>query len=340
MKKTTAFFLSVAIICMIIGGIGSATFFRRAEQSMTKQTMKTYDIKDKKNTKEIHLNLSGNADFYILTESSNKVVMNTRSSKPISIESSLDVKEKNDQLTISANSNRKKMELDGLKFDIFDRGSAVNLTIPDTVERLIIDGKSSGDIHLSNVTTKKIDVAMNNADVNANTINTEKLTIETQNGDIHVKNDIRADEATFKTANGDIQINNFTSSDWSVYSSSGDISLYTVKGTSKIETVNGDIEANNLKGDVSVKSVNGQFSLSGTDMPKKLSVESQQGDIQLNTEEILYDVSIKTKTTLGDSTIFGKERSSYKKGKEKKSFELKSNSGDISVDGPSDGDDD
>ncbi|WP_086314237.1 hypothetical protein A5821_001839 [Enterococcus sp. 7F3_DIV0205] len=339
MKKTTAFFLSIGILAMIIGGIGSAVYFRRAETTMTDTKNQTYEIKNKQSTKEIHLDLSGNADFYILTENSTKVVMDTRSSMPVSLKSSLDVKEKNNALVISARSDKNRQEMNGLKFDLFDRGSAVTLTIPENTERLVIDGQTNGDINLSNVKTKDLAIKLSNSDINVSAINTENLTIEATSGDLRINSDVRTNEATFKTTNGEIQINDFTASNWSATSTSGDIYLNTVKGTAKIETSNGEIQATDLKGETEVRSTNGDFSLYGTEIPKKLLVETQLGSIQLYTEEILYDVTIKTKTKLGDSTIFGKERTSYKRGKGTKSFDLRSNSGDISVEGPSDYDD-
>lgn len=339
MKKTTAFFLSIGILAMIIGGIGSAVYFRRAETTMTDTKNQTYEIKNKQSTKEIHLDLSGNADFYILTENSTKVVMDTRSSMPVSLKSSLDVKEKNNALVISARSDKNRQEMNGLKFDLFDRGSAVTLTIPENTERLVIDGQTNGDINLSNVKTKDLAIKLSNSDINVSAINSENLTIEATSGDLRINSDVRTNKATFKTTNGEIQINDFTASNWSATSTSGDIYLNTVKGTAKIETSNGEIQATDLKGETEVRSTNGDFSLYGTEIPKKLLVETQLGSIQLYTEEILYDVTIKTKTKLGDSTIFGKERTSYKRGKGTKSFDLRSNSGDISVEGPSDYDD-
>ncbi|WP_430602446.1 hypothetical protein IGJ02_002816 [Enterococcus sp. DIV0724b] len=336
MKKTTAFFLTIGVLAMIIGGIGSAVYFRRAENSMTDTKTQTYEIKNKQNTKEIHLDLSGNADFYILTENSNKITMNTRSSVPVSLNSSLDVKEKNNQLTVSANSSKKKKESNGLKFDIFDRGSAVTLTIPDDTERIVIDGKANGSIYLSNTRTKDLSISMSNGDINLSDSNSEKLTIETTNGNLNVHTDVRTDDASFKTTNGEIQLNDFAASTWSAASTSGDIYINSVKGIATIETTNGEIQATDLKGEVKVKSTNGDFSLYGTEIPQKLLVESQQGSIDLHTEEILYDVMIKTKTKLGDSTIFGKERTSYKRGKGTKALTLETNSGDISVEGPSD----
>lgn len=339
MKKTTVFFLTIGILAMIVGGIGGTVYFRRAEHSMVDVKKQTYEIKDKQSKKSIHLNLSGNAEFYILTENSNKVVMDSRSSLPVSIKSTLDVKEKNNQLLISANSNQRKKEFEGLKFDFFDRGSAVTLTIPDDTEQLIIDGKADGSIHLSNAETKDLAISFTNSDISVNDANAEKLSIKTTNGYLNVFNGVRADEATFQSTNGDIQVNDFTASKWSATSTSGAISLNEVKGIANLETINGDIQVTNLKGEVQAQSTNGSFSLYGTEIPKKLLVESQLGDIYLHTEEILYDVTIKAKTQLGDSTIFGKERTSYKRGKGTKSFTLQANSGDISVEGPSDYDD-
>lgn len=335
MKKTTAFFLSVGVLAMIVGGIGSAVYFNRAEKSMTDIKKDTYEIKDKKNTKEIHLTLSGNADFYLLSENSDQVVMNTRSSVPVTVNSSLDVAEKDNQLMISANATKTKVELEGLQFGFFDRGSSVALTIPNTAERIIIDGDTSGDITFSNTTTKDLDITLKNADISIDRINSEKLSVKSDNGDLIISSDTHSDQATFESTNGDVYINDFTSSDWSVITKEGDISLDTIKGVAQIETKNGDIDAINLKGDADIKSTNGDITLTGSNIPKNLTITSEFGDINVYTDEILYDVVIKAQTNFGDSKIFGKERTSYNKGKETKSLILKTKSGDISVEGPS-----
>ncbi|MCA5013883.1 MULTISPECIES: DUF4097 family beta strand repeat-containing protein [unclassified Enterococcus] len=342
MKKTTAFFLTIGVVTMIIGGIGSAVYFRRAEQSMTDTKKESYTVKKNENLKEIHLSLAGNAEYYISTESTNKVVMNTRSYAPISIKSALKVDEKNGQLLISANGNRDEKKLGSMKFDFFsfDRGSSVSLTIPDNAERIIVDGKASGRINLSGINAKNITVKTDNADVDANSLNTEKLALETTNGYLNVYTDVHADKATFKTTNGDINLNDFAALNWSAITTSGDISLESVKGTSTIETMNGDINASNLKGEATIKNTNGSFDLYGSDIPKLLNVTTQRGDINLYTDEILYDIAIHSKTQLGDSTIFGKERSSFKRGKGSRVFDLQSNSGDISIEGPVDSEDD
>ncbi|MFD1901799.1 DUF4097 family beta strand repeat-containing protein [Enterococcus termitis] len=216
----------------------------------------------------------------------------------------------------------------------------ISLSIPDSAERIIIDGSASSRINLIGVNAKEVTVTTDNADIQANGINAEKLSIETNNGDLNVYTDVNADKATFKTTNGDIQINDFAASNWSATSTSGSISLDTVKGIATVETTNGDIDARDLKGEADVKSVNGDFSLYGSEIPKKLNVRTQQGSIEIYADEILYDVSINTKTKLGDSTIYGTEKTSYKRGKGSRSFDLQSNSGDISIDGPVDSDDD
>lgn len=335
MKKTTAFFLSVGVLAMIVGGIGSAVYFNRAEKSMTDIKKDTYDIKDTKNTKEIHLTLSGNADFYLLSENSDQVVMNTKSSVPITLNSSLDVTEKDNQLLISANATKTKVDLEGLQLGLFDRGSSVALTIPNTAERIIIDGDTSGDISFSDTTTKDLAITLKNADISLNSINSEKLSVKSDNGDLSIASDTHSDQATFETASGAVYINDFTSSDWSVITKEGDISLNTIKGIAQIETKNGDIDAINLKGDTDIKSTNGDITLTGSNIPKNLTITSEFGDINVYTDEILYDVVIKAQTNFGDSTIFGKERTSYNTGKETKSVILKTKSGDIFVEGPS-----
>lgn len=335
MKKTTAFFLSVGVLAMIVGSIGSVTYFKRAEKSMTETKKETYDIKNSANAKEVHLTLSGNTDFHILTENSDQVVMNSRSSIPISITSSLEASEKDEQLMITAKSTKKKLDMKGFATNIFTRSSFVSLTIPSTAERIVIDGDASGHVIFSNSTTKELAINLKNADISTHNINSDKLALETENGDLNIYSDVRSDEATFRAVNGNIAISDFTASNWNAISNDGDVSLDTVKGTAKIETKNGGIDAGNLRGDTTLKSINGDIILTGSDIPNNLTITSDHGDITIYTENILYDVTINTQSKYGDSTIFGKERTSYKDGKATRSLTLRTTAGDIYIEGPS-----
>ncbi|MTD38294.1 DUF4097 family beta strand repeat protein [Erwinia sp. CPCC 100877] len=336
MKKTTAFFLTVGVLAMIIGGIGSITYFRRAEHSMTETKQEQYTIKNKQGIKEVHLNLSGNAQrIKIYSDDSNKIKLNTKNYLSYFLNSSLSVKEESDKLTATIKTSQKKRAHDSIQFNIFDRGSITSVAIPANTEKLVISGNASGDIDLSDLTIENLAVEMTNADLSFSNLNAKEAVIHSDHGDVSIYGESKIEKSAFSTKNGDIRVAAFTSSEWSVHSRDGDVSLEQVKGNVTLESTNGDITVTDLKGEAAVKSVNGDFELYGTEIPKKLSVELKQGDIEIYPEEILYDTAITAEAHMGDSSIFNKNRTSYKQGKETNVMDLKTKYGDITIDGPS-----
>lgn len=341
MKKTTAFFLTVGVLAMIIGGIGSITFFRRAEHSMTEVKKEQYTIKNKQAIKEVHLNLSGNADYIkVYSDNSNKIKLNTKNYLSSSLKGSLSVKEESDKLTATIKTSQTKKEQDFIQFNVFDRGSSTSVVIPENTEKLVISGDASGDVDLSDLTIENLTIKMTNADLSFGNLNAKEATIHSDYGSISIYGEAKIEKSTFSTKSGDVRVSDFTSSNWSVLSRDGDISLERTKGNVSIESTNGDIYTTDIKGEATVKSINGDFELYGTEIPKKLAVELKQGDIQIYPDEILYNTAITAETHMGDCSIFGKNRTSYKQGKESNSMNLKTKYGDITIDGPSEYEDD
>lgn len=338
MKKSTVFFISIAVIAIIVGGIGSAAYFRKAEKTATTTEQEHYTIKDKNNAKEVHVTLTGNADFYIYSGESAQVLLNTRSSVSTTITSSLQVKEENNQLAIQATSHQQNSPTNklGISVDMFDRGSSVALSLPTGVERLVIDGDATGSIHLTTISADELSTTLDEANIHLETTKTNKLSVATVSGGISTTTDTKSEQATFTTNFGDLFIDDFSASNWSATSIKGDISLINPKGIYSVESKNGTVNVMYPKGQPQIKTANGDINVTTNDLPKKLEASSQNGDITMHTEEILYNISIQAKTKVGDSEIFDKTRTSYKQGTGATPFVLTSNAGDITVEGPFD----
>lgn len=338
MKKTTAFFLVIGVLAMIGGGIGAATFYHRAENTMITHKKEEHVIKNKKALKEVHLNLSGNANYKIQTEASDKVLMETSFGTSSTIESSLKVEEKTDRLNISTSGNQSntvnnKFRI-GFFFDEFN--PTVTITIPENAEKIIVEGAGAGDVSFEGVGTKDLAIDLNHSDLFFNQVNTETLDIKLSTGDINLYGDTRSKKISAVTNYGDLELVNLSVEKLNAKTGTGDIYLSEVNGVSTIETNLGDVTVSNLKGDATFTIGTGSFDLTGNDLPKKLKVTANLGDISIETDEILYNTSITATSSLGDVEIFGNEKTGYSNGKADRSFELSTKTGDISVDGPSD----
>lgn len=337
MKKTTAFFLCIGVIAMIGGGIGAGVFYQRAEKSMTTHKVEEYKIKKKTSSEEIHLILNGNSNYVIQTENLDKVMMETSFGSSASIESSMKVEEKENQLIISTTGNQSALEISNFRIGFFldDFNPEVTLTIPENARKIIVEGNGQGNIRFDTIKSEDLSINLSSSDLSFNTINTDKLNVTLFSGDIHLYGDTRSKEVIVSTTSGDLELIDLSAEKVTASTKAGDIYLDQINGTSTIETTLGDINATNLKGDASVKIGTGSFELNGDSLPKKLKVVTTLGDISIYPQEILYNTSIKANSTLGDITIYGEERKTYLDGYPNRTFDLTTGTGDITVDGPS-----
>lgn len=304
MKKTTAFFLVIGILAIIIGGSGSLYFYNKVNQSIkSNSSQEEYTLKNKLSTKEATIYLNGNAHFTIQTDNTEKITMKNQGNLMTTIDSSLDVKESSPSITINTNATSKDSEITnhkfefGLDFSFFnDFEPSVILTIPNSIEKLTFKGNPTNYVDFNGIDSKELTVEFNTTDVSLHSIISDTI---------------------------DVNINN------------GNLYLDQVKGNSSLTINRGSIDGNDLAGSHAIQIDNGDFSLSGSELPNDLTVLVKKGNISIETEEILYDTSIQAQSDLGDVSLFDNDLSTYKNGTAKRIFNLKSRFGDISVEGPS-----
>ncbi|MHC5229484.1 DUF4097 family beta strand repeat-containing protein [Enterococcus sp. LJL99] len=302
MKKTTAFFLIIGVLALIIGGSGSIYFYNKVDQSIVANgSHEEYTLKKGHSTKEATINLKGNAHYTIQTDNSDKITMENQGSRISTIKSSLNVKESDQKITVDAEASSKVSEIANHNFNFSfsffsDFEPPVIITIPSSIEKLTFKGNPNNYVTFTDIDSKELSVDFKNTDVSFNSIISDTMDVSMNNGDLY---------------------------------------LNQVKGDISLNLNHGSVDAYDLTGSFDVQIDSGDFRLSGRELPKKLTVLAKKGDISIDTEEILYDISINAKSGLGDVSIFDNDHSTYKNGTAKRTFDLESRFGDISVDGPS-----
>ncbi|MBL1227661.1 DUF4097 family beta strand repeat protein [Enterococcus sp. BWB1-3] len=333
MKKVTIFFLILGILAIAVGGIGSAVFYQRAKISMVKNQQEAYTIKNKKDIKELHLTLSGNAAYILRSSTDNQVSMNTQSSVTTPINSSFDAKESKETLTVSVSGNQKNETFEQFDFQFFHlEDSQIELTIPADIERLVIDGDASGTIDVYDFITTKLEATIDHADINFISNTSEEININSRNGYINIYGDSRIEKLSLKSEYGNTSIYGFTGNEVEIITSSGNIDLNDVK-TSKLtaDSKNGEFYIIDLRGDVELTGKSGSIYLAGENLPKKMNAVMEHGDIEIDLPQGVDNITIKAESELGDVDLLDEESSTYKRGKNGSEFELKTNTGDISV---------
>lgn len=329
MKKITIFFLVAGILTMAVGGIGSAVFYQRAQSSMIERMDESYTIKNKDKIKTLNLKLSGNADYVIQGASGNEISMEARSSVTEPLKGSLDVEESSDTLTVSVNGKQSNGTFDNFRFGFHLENSQIVLTVPDDIDVVKISDDASGYIDLSNFSNKELTADLKHSDISVNGVASDKVTISGKSGDINFWGDSKIDDLALKTENGSIELHSFVGNTIDLSTSSGDIYMSEVKSTTtKLASKNGEISINNLRGEADISGNNGSLYMYGEEFPDKLKATMEHGDIELSLYGEVKNLSIDADTDLGDTEIFGEERSSYSVGNGKKEFDLKTKTGD------------
>lgn len=333
MKKVTIFFLIIGILAMAVGGIGSAVFYQKAKASMVQTQHETYTIKNKKAVKELHLTLSGNANYVLYPSTDNQVSMNTQSSVTAPINGTFDAKEANGTLAVSVNGKQKNETFERFDFQFFHlEASQIELTVPEDIDRLVIDGDASGNIQISDFITDEFEVSLDHADIEFISNTSEDLKVSSKDGAVSIYGDSRVEKMALESEHGDISLYGFTGNEVELITSSGNIDLTDVKtSTLTADSKNGEFYINELRGEVTLTGKSGSIYLTGENVPKKLKAAMEHGDIEIDLSQNVDNITIKAESELGDIDLLDEGKSTYTRGKNGSEFELKTNTGDISV---------
>jgi DUF4097 and DUF4098 domain-containing protein YvlB len=136
-------------------------------------------------------------------------------------------------------------------------------------------------------------------------LQSKDVTLETDNGRIELDN-ILANDGEFKTDNGRILGNhcNFTS----IYAETdnGRIEFSNSNiNTSKLRTDNGRIELESLIGEIDARTDNGRIEMHVPKIEHSIHLETDMGNIQLSTDQVMTDGSIRAETDMGKVEIYG-----------------------------------
>lgn len=336
MKKTTAFFLSIGVIAMIAGGVGSMFYYQNVQDSI-KNSHEEYQVKNKEALQELHLNLSGDSSYIINSEDTDLISLSANSVVNATVNGTLKVTEDKNKVTANVTTSTEQLD-NGITFfniGIFSEYHSPNMiTIPSSVKKLFIEGDTASNVSINSLKVDELTTNLKRAYTEISALSADKLSITTTSGTIFMGSENSASKATIKSTDGDINLSNFSFDSLEVATTRGDLSLAQGRGTVTGSTTDGDITVDGLKGDATFTSKNGDFSLNTPDVPNKLEVNLEHGDISVYANEILRDITIKGHAKLGDVEMLGEERRTYKNGSDNHQFDLTSAFGDITVEAP------
>lgn len=212
--------------------------------------------------------------------------------------------------TLSIQLKLKKFQL--FSFLFFIKDMRVNVALPKKLYTTMIMKTDNGRIRAEKVLGKSIKANSDNGSIVLKEFAATILEVETDNGRIEMDK-VQVDKLSTQTDNGRIDLRNVDAEQ-----------IIT-------ETDNGRIMMEYVNGDIIGKTDNGRISLLTASLDRMIQLNTDNGSIQLETENEPTNVSIHAKTDHGRVNVFGDNNSRTVFGNGANTVRLSSDNGKITV---------
>lgn len=344
MKKRTLFILSLAILLIITGGIGSTIFYQRLEAERKASAVSEKFKYD--GTKELELVFKNGANVDISTSEDDYIRMNKNGinfGKQPKQSATWEIKTQGDKTIVTIDNNIKDQQIE---HRFFSFGSitedSIYLRLPDKYQSIKVSGQHV-NVNINRLSTQTLSLESKRGYISVDESNVKHLEAETKYGDITI-NGVKAEEAIKLTSlAGNVSAQESRSNTLDITSKNGDIFSANTKGNITMASDNGYISVNHTIGTADIKNKNNDIFYHTDKINKKVSLETIHGDINIETDKpSLEKNEVQFKTTNGVIAIFNKNLSSeteYKQTKGDTSISATSKNGNINVDELEDDDD-
>lgn len=159
----------------------------------------------------------------------------------------------------------------------------------------------------------------------------DSLQVESDNGRITIEQ-IKVNDVNVKADNGRIELGSIDSNTVTVRSSNGRIAMESINSsTINANSSNGKIMFDHVEGDISGKTNNGSIELVTTDLDRSIELETDNGKINIQTEQEPTNVTFDVRVDNGKVLIFGSSSWDTVIGNGENLIKLKTNNGGITV---------
>lgn len=313
----TKFIKRLAILSLsmlAIGAIGSIVTYPNAHKKVALDINKTIDAHSVK-----HVSVRGTSMDISLAESSdNKIHVSVNGETQSADKFEVKTKLNGDKLEITFD-EPKLLDMNFVLFFNYNQRSAT-VSLPTSI--------------------KQATIKTNFGQIYADSFTGEKLDLKTDAGDIHLSS-LKLDDLTTKTSAGGITLSNSVITNSDSKTSAGDIYLdHLVSTKTKVSTTAGNIDINKVTGDIVGNSNAGDIDFTNKTIEQNIDLQTNFGDVNIQTEVKPTNLVINATTDLGDIDIFNQNNREQTFGSGKFKLNLKTNAGDIEVDITDSDDDD
>lgn len=328
MKKKVIGFAVFGVILAVVGGVGSAFYFPKAEKQSRTSINEQYKVK--KNNKNLDISIKGNIT-YNFSESNDQNIHISGKAHSVMSKQSFTWKptETGDKTMIDVAFSETGDYRDFIQLGF---SQYVNIAIPTSFESITINGAKDSSLEVSGlktgdlvINTKQHDYAILQG------LTLDNLTVNTDAGNVDLTGIRAQKKITLEGNQGYFSIYDSRAKTFDVQSTDGQIRLDDLTGDSTVKTDSGFVSLSALKGKTAVETIDGDVNWEDSKITDDLAVKTTSGNIRVNLERQPTNFSVTTKTSNGTVKLFGKEKKTLKKGTGGPALTLESLHGDIRV---------
>lgn len=328
MKKKVIGFAVFGTILAIIGGVGSAINFPKAEKQTKTAINERYKIKQ--NNKNLTIALKGNINYYVYESEDQDIHISGEAHSVVGKQSfTWKPSETGDKTLIDVTFTETD---DYRNFIQLGFSQYVNIAIPSSFESITVNSSKNSQVDISDL--KTTDLVFNTDQHRYSSLENlrlDSLTVNAKSGSVDLTDITVQETLNLKGDQGSLTINNSRAKLFDIQNADGYISLNKLIGDTTIKTDSGIISLNDLKGKVSAVTIDGNIDWDYGKLTDNLDFKTTSGDIRINLETRPNNFNITTKTKNGSVSLFGKEQNKLKKGTGDPTLTLESLHGDIRV---------
>jgi len=294
----------IALLLVIIGGIGSAVTYGSVNKEVTIHETKPIENEI---IQSIQVNVESTDIEFIpvpTMEEARVELVGRGAEKTIQ---KFSVEEVGQTLSISLQSKNEKW----FNFNFYIPALTLKIFAPDKMYQQVNIKGFSSDILVEDLQSTKINLSSDSGDVKLENIASKEMAVKTFSGDIHMEKVQGAIET--KTDSGDLYVQDAPVTSFGAITFSGDIKLNKINGALNTKTDSGDVF------------------ISTSEISKDIFSKTFSGDIKIETEKEPTDVQFEVSTFSGDVNLFDKYQNNALVGKGIVLIQLETDSGDITA---------
>lgn len=331
MKKQFIIFMSIGVLLLIIGSVGSAVLFKKIESDVRVVVHEKKAPTNKKNLDTVNLTIEGDSEFIVMPSEDNQFHLentfyNVHQQKNLKWQVSEKEKETNISVQLEQTDNNRSLFTFGFWYD----WAPTEIHIPKGVKTLNLTSKKQGFVQFQSIELDTLQTSVH-GNLRIDHLTAKNIKQNEADGNFEIQNSQISDTIDLQSKSSSLILSNSSFKKLKATTNNGQIHLDTLVGDVAAKNDSGETYINQIHGETTIEHRGGLIEWNATNKVYPMTLSTDYGDIVANIQNANKKLSLTTKTKEGNIYLDRKEKDKLSIGKGDPQVSLHSVSGRIQV---------